>query len=569
MEAIVLDGDQRPALAITRSLGKRGIRVTVGAETKPSLASCSRFCADSFEYPSPYQDPEGFFQAVLLRTRGLRQAILLPVTDVTVSEILGRRGEFAEGIVIPFDGFEKYRLLSDKAWLVSQCRTLGLPMPRSVLSTDSMEREDAIVAAKEIGFPLVIKPNLSRIRTKTGWIGTRVRYARDEKELREILSSELFSRGPFILQERIQGPGVGIFLLMKDGVILARFAHRRLREKPPSGGVSVLCESIEPPAAALDAATRLLAGVRWNGVAMVEFKIDERGDIPRILEVQRQVLGFPGACRFRWRGFSVPALPDGERGAGRGIDRVQGRIEGSVGARGSRSPLDPSLSKPRRSVPSGRVPLPPERSGEFRGRLVSTLRPKRGPPASRRKTFPARVGTVSPVRRGVASGEQFVNGIDPVIGRALGGFKRTAKRLYWRTYGLFLTHPPVPPSPRSLLFVCKGNICRSPFAEAMAVAGTFPTGCGSAVVRRGSSSDSRRAVRGKPSLPPKGSGSTSPATGRGESIRDTSPRPIWFSRWRRGNSADFASSFRGTGRRCSFCRSSTDNPPKRSDIFVF
>jgi len=61
-----------------------------------------------------------------------------------------------------------------------------------------------------------------------------------------------------------------------------------------------------------------------------------------------------------------------------------------------------------------------------------------------------------------------VNGIDPVIGRSLGGLKRTAKNLYWRTYGLFLTHPPVPPSPESLLFICKGNICRSPFAEALA-----------------------------------------------------------------------------------------------------
>jgi predicted ATP-grasp superfamily ATP-dependent carboligase len=291
MEVIVLDGNQRPALAITRSLGKRGIRVTVGSETKPSLSSCSRYCSESFVYPSPYTDPDGFFQAVLDRTRKLRRAILIPVTDVTVSEILRRRGEIAEGIAIPFDGFDKYSLVSDKAWLVSQCRTLGLPVPRTVLSTDYVDREDVIVAARAVGFPLVIKPSLSRIRTETGWIGTRVRYARDEKELRDILSSELFSRVPFVLQERVQGPGVGIFLLMKDGVVLARFAHKRIREKPPSGGVSVLCESVEPPAAALDAATRLLAGVRWNGVAMVEFKIDERGGVPRILEVNARFWG--------------------------------------------------------------------------------------------------------------------------------------------------------------------------------------------------------------------------------------------------------------------------------------
>src|SRR4030067_1526304 len=110
MEVIVLDGNQRPALAITRSLGKRGMRVTVGAETPPSLASCSRFCAGSFVYPSPYQDPDGFFQAVLEWTRRYRRAILIPVTDVTVSEILRRKGEFAEGIAIPLEDFRKFPL---------------------------------------------------------------------------------------------------------------------------------------------------------------------------------------------------------------------------------------------------------------------------------------------------------------------------------------------------------------------------------------------------------------------------------------------------------------------------
>jgi protein-tyrosine phosphatase len=68
-----------------------------------------------------------------------------------------------------------------------------------------------------------------------------------------------------------------------------------------------------------------------------------------------------------------------------------------------------------------------------------------------------------------------VNGIDPVIERAIGGIKRTVKNLYWRTYGLLLAHPPVPSSPKSLLFVCKGNICRSPIAEAMA-RGHIPDG---------------------------------------------------------------------------------------------
>lgn len=35
-------------------------------------------------------------------------------------------------------------------------------------------------------------------------------------------------------------------------------------------------------------------------------------------------------------------------------------------------------------------------------------------------------------------------------------------------YGKFEKNPPIPPSPKHLLFICKGNICRSPFAERLA-----------------------------------------------------------------------------------------------------
>jgi len=291
MKVIVLDGNQRPSLAITRSLGRRGFRVTVGAETKKSLSSSSRFCADSFEYPSPYEDPEGFFRAVFDKSCELQPDFLVPVTDVTVGEILRRRGEFNEKIRIPYGEFEKYNLVSNKEWVVSQCRKLELPVPKSVLSTEFSGREAILEAARKLGYPLVVKPGLSRVRTEAGWSNTSVRYAPNENELDAMLKDPVFSKVPFLLQERIQGQGAGIFLLMKDGEVLASFAHKRLREKPPSGGVSVLCESIEPPAGAMNAATRLLASVKWNGIAMVEFKEDNRENVLKIMEVNARFWG--------------------------------------------------------------------------------------------------------------------------------------------------------------------------------------------------------------------------------------------------------------------------------------
>ena len=291
MNAIVLDGEQRSALAVTRSLGRRGIRVIVGAEKIPSLSSCSRYCGTSFTYPSPYDDPAGFMQALRKVTENFRDSMLFPMTDVTLTEILLNRTELPESTVIPFVEYEKYLQVTDKINLFRLGRDLDVPIPTTFLSTDFGNRERLIESVGKSGFPVVVKPAFSKIRTGNGWIDARVHYAAGERELREITSRDIFQRHPFLVQKRIEGPGAGIFLLMKNGEVIAKFAHRRIREKPPSGGVSVLCESIEPPEDALRAAVRILANLKWTGVAMVEFKIDRAQNAAKLLEVNARFWG--------------------------------------------------------------------------------------------------------------------------------------------------------------------------------------------------------------------------------------------------------------------------------------
>jgi predicted ATP-grasp superfamily ATP-dependent carboligase len=219
--------------------------------------------------------------------------VLFPVTDVTLSEVLKNRQRFGTGIKVPFSTHEKYAFLSDKYHLFSLAERLGVPVPRTIFprilagGTPVLENGER----RQFGFPVVLKPALSRVFTQGEWIATSVRYANSDSALGRILEEDPFRSFPFILQERIEGPGVGIFLLMSDGEILAHFAHRRIREKPPSGGVSVLCESIEPPQDALNTAARLLKEVSWTGVAMVEFKQDRRDGVHRLIEVNARFWG--------------------------------------------------------------------------------------------------------------------------------------------------------------------------------------------------------------------------------------------------------------------------------------
>ena len=46
--------------------------------------------------------------------------------------------------------------------------------------------------------------------------------------------------------------------------------------------------------------------------------------------------------------------------------------------------------------------------------------------------------------------------------------KRHLRNAVWRLRGVTVRNPPTPDQPRSILFVCQGNICRSPFAAEVA-----------------------------------------------------------------------------------------------------
>ena len=287
--AFVTDGDQRPALAITRSLGRRGVSVIVGAEQPSSLASASKYCARHVTYPSPYEQPDAFEQFVLDLAARERVDVVMPVSDVTTHLVAKNRPalvEHAATTAPPFDAFDQ---VSNKWALVQRAAACGIDTPRTLYVED---RSALSPLLHQIRYPAVIKPLRSRIRTSDGWLPAGVRYAQDQTELFRLYRDvDYLSNYPSLIQQRIVGPGVGVFVLCDRGRLLAAFAHRRLREKPPSGGVSVLSESIALDPDLVDQAMRLFGPIEWHGVAMMEFKQDCRTGRAFLMEVNARFWG--------------------------------------------------------------------------------------------------------------------------------------------------------------------------------------------------------------------------------------------------------------------------------------
>ena len=86
-KVLVLDADQRSALAVTRSLGKHHIQVFT-ADESTALAGFSKFCIQHFTYPSPRLNPEGFIEFLSLLVKEQSIDILLPMTELTTLLLL-------------------------------------------------------------------------------------------------------------------------------------------------------------------------------------------------------------------------------------------------------------------------------------------------------------------------------------------------------------------------------------------------------------------------------------------------------------------------------------------------
>ena len=283
---LVLDAAQRSALAVTRSLGKQSkLRITTADSTVQALAGTSRFSDEYLQSPCPSSDPAGFIDWLEDLCRQRFFSLVIPVTEIT-SQLLLLHAQRLAHVRLPFASYDTVMSVADKYRLLEQAQKCAIPVPEFLLIKHAGEAK-----AAEWNYPCVIKPCLSKIFTPDGWIATSVKVIHSAQEwqlLRE--KAPYLEQYPFMVQEFIPGSGAGVFCLYNQGQATHFFAHKRLREKPPQGGVSVLSESVAVDPTLASYARQLLDHVNWHGVAMVEFRITPEGK-PYLMEVNTRFWG--------------------------------------------------------------------------------------------------------------------------------------------------------------------------------------------------------------------------------------------------------------------------------------
>jgi len=275
---LVLDGETRSALAVVRALGSVGHNVLVASSSKRTLASSSRYCGESLISPCPYENPAKFNEWVSSVICSRKIDMLIPTKDASVQALSKVEDQIRKYTNYPFISAKTLDAVQDKYELLKVAKSFGILTPESKpidtagYFTSHQDRE-----LKK--FPLILKPQVSVQEDGNGPQKSLPRaYVASDEELNAFLRPLSDKNYKYLAQEIIPGEGVGVFCLYRNGKSIMDFCHRRILEKPPEGGVSVLSESIPMPAGLLEKVHALLAHFSWEGVAMVEFKRNSDGD---------------------------------------------------------------------------------------------------------------------------------------------------------------------------------------------------------------------------------------------------------------------------------------------------
>jgi len=353
---LVTDGDQRAALAIVRSLGQAGYPVNVVATRIPSLAGASRWARSQHQLPDPLTRPDAFLDSLSVLVSETGAVLLIPVSEASLLAVLGARRRFG-GVTVPFPDLDAFRRVSDKQAVLEAAGTLGIAVPDQV--TVESPEEAAGLALSGLRFPMVLKP----ARSVAGAAKHGVVHLASPEGVQAAVNRLPREAFPLLLQQRIVGPGVGIFLLVHDGETRAVFSHRRLREKPPSGGVSVYRESIPADPELVRRSRALLDALQFEGVAMVEYKVDAATGTPYLMEINGR---FWGSLQL-----AIDAGVDFPRSlAELGLGRAPGVVpsyRAGVRSRWWWGDVDQLLA--RLLKPKSRLSLPPDAPGRLRAIL--------------------------------------------------------------------------------------------------------------------------------------------------------------------------------------------------------
>ncbi|MGD9676183.1 MAG: ATP-grasp domain-containing protein [Candidatus Bipolaricaulia bacterium] len=280
---LVTNAQLRSGLAAIRSLGEKGISVTAADSDRICSGFFSRYAVRKLLHPDPQANADGFVEAVLRELNSQPYDLIMPINDHTMVPLSKHKKEIEQLTRYPYLPYEQLVVAHDKALTVQAALECGVRVPRtSVVSSE----DDIRKAMVEHDFPVILRPRRSSGSRGLILVESKGQLLRDYPKV-------LTQYGSAIVQEYIPWGGMTYdvcVLMSPTSQPRAVFVGNRLRTYPVAAGPNVLGQGVEYPELR-DLGLRMLAHLKWQGPAQVEFRIDPRDEAPVLMEVNPRFWG--------------------------------------------------------------------------------------------------------------------------------------------------------------------------------------------------------------------------------------------------------------------------------------
>lgn len=275
INVLLIDGHDRRTLAAVRNLGRRTgeFNAIVGSSRRINSSRFSRYCDEFIRYPNPDADENEFIDFLVPYIKNNKIHVLLPMGDDLTELVVKNLDKFKQVTEILVPELEVFNIARNKELTLKFAERCGVPCPKRCTLEDVKKGEN-------INYPIVIKPRIS-----TGSIGMMI--ANDREQALEYYDKINNRFENPIIQEMI--PDVGEhyqanLLFDKNGKLKASCIKKKIRQFPVYGGPSTFFKTVKHKEIE-KLSVRLLKNINWIGPAEVEYMVDPRDGVPKLMEI--------------------------------------------------------------------------------------------------------------------------------------------------------------------------------------------------------------------------------------------------------------------------------------------
>ncbi len=265
LEVLLVDGNNRAGLALSRSLARHGISFLLVDKDLQGPASASRAVKNSILAPCPISERAAFANFLLETIERYKIKLAIPVTDRALILFEQHYPALSSQTRLAMASREAVGQVLDKRINLDIARRVGVPCPKQFEMRDPSEIPEMIRA---LGFPIVFKnphPNVTDFKF-------RVLYAYDEPQLRHYIT-EFCRDGVYpLFQECAVGEVHNLCCFAAQGEVLAIHEYHSIRR---FDGAGVLRKIVAPAPELVEHTRNLLRELKWDGVAHVAFFVGQ------------------------------------------------------------------------------------------------------------------------------------------------------------------------------------------------------------------------------------------------------------------------------------------------------